>query len=393
MRDFYIYGFKARDDFSLKSARTYDNEKRRCESYLGENFKWAYAGGSKVSFVSADCGKIPANPLFAAWKSKSFTGNDIMLHFYILDALQTGDKSADELTDEISAKSGNFFDLQTVRGKCAEYAGLGILTKEKNGKAFRYSLSKNTVNLDDEILDAVKFFQSGALGIIGDYILDNTGCENDLFVFKHHYIAHTLEDGILFDILDALREHKEIEAVLVGAKSGKPVKNRVVPAKILCSFWSGRRYLCAYLPASRRFSTYRLDAIKSVAALEPVENYMEIQESLSRNIGRVWGVSFDGDSRNERGFSMTLRIDENREKHIISRINKEGRGGAFERVGDNTFKFSKDIFDANEAMPWVKTFIGRLISFESTDRLEKKLAADIRRMAEMYGIREEAGDE
>jgi len=39
MRDFYIYGFKSRDDFSIKSARTYDNEKRRCESYLGENFR------------------------------------------------------------------------------------------------------------------------------------------------------------------------------------------------------------------------------------------------------------------------------------------------------------------------------------------------------------------
>lgn len=36
VRDFLIYGFKSRDDFSLKSGRTYDNERRRIESWLQE---------------------------------------------------------------------------------------------------------------------------------------------------------------------------------------------------------------------------------------------------------------------------------------------------------------------------------------------------------------------
>lgn len=393
MRDFYIYGFKARDDFSIKSARTYDNEKRRCESYLKETMKWSYSGGSKVSFISADCGKISANPLFSAWKSKSFTDNDIMLHFNILDALQNGEKSSEELTEEISNKSAKTFDLQTVRGKCNEYVDLGILNKEKKGKAFKYKLSKNIVNFNDELLDSIKFFQSGVLGIIGSYLLDIADCGNDLFMFKHHYIAHTLEDGILFDILAAMREHKKIEIVLVGTKSGKPLKHKVVPAKILCSLWSGRRYLCAHLPATNRFSTYRLDAIKSVEILEFAHNYNDIQESLSSNIAKVWGVSFEGESRNEKGFSMTLFIDENKEKHIINRINKEGRGGILKRIGDNTFKFTKEIFDTNEAMPWVKTFIGRIVSFEASEGLKKKLDADIRHMAEMYEIKEAAENE
>ncbi len=386
MRDFYIYGFKTRDNFSVKSARTYDNEKRRCESYLKEAMKWTYSGGSKVSFVSADCGKIQVNPLFSAWKSKSFTTNDIMLHFYILDALHSSDKSSEELTEEISIKSSKTFDLQTVRGKCNEYVDLGLLSKEKKGKAFRYKLSEDIIKFDEELFDAIKFFQSDTLGVIGNYILDNFDCVNDLFLFKHHYIAHTLEDGILYDILTAMREHKKIEIIILGSKSGKAVKNRVIPIKILCSFWSGRRYICAYLPAAHRFSTYRIDAIKSVAALEFVENYTKIQDALSHNIDKVWGVSFEGDTRNEKGFSVVLQIDENNEQYLINRINKEGRGGVLKRIGENTFKFTKEVFDANEAMPWVKTFIGRILSFKSTDLLEKKLDTDIRRMAKMYGI-------
>lgn len=388
MRDFYIYGFKSREDFSIKSARTYDNEKRRCESYLGESMKWTYSAGNKVSFVSADCSRESANPLFSAWKSKSFTANDIMLHFYILEALSSGDKTLEELTDFAINKSGRVFDLQTVRGKCNEYVELGMLEKYKKGKAFRYKIATSVVLPDEDILDAVKFFQSGTLGVIGDFILDTLGEGNDLFVFKHHYIAHTLEDGILYDILNAIAEEKAIEIILVGSKSGKEAKTRGYPVKILVSHISGRRYLCAYMPNSRRFSTYRLDAIKSVKMLEQIENFADIQDAFSRNKDKIWGVSFEGESRNEAGFSLTLHIDEEREQFLINRIKKEGRGGELERIDKNTFRFSKSCFDANEAMPWVKTFIGRIISFSATEWLEKKLNADIRRMAEMYGIGE-----
>ena len=35
MRQFYVYGFKSRDEYDAKSARSYDNERRRVESWLG----------------------------------------------------------------------------------------------------------------------------------------------------------------------------------------------------------------------------------------------------------------------------------------------------------------------------------------------------------------------
>lgn len=35
MREFYIYGFKSREDYTKKSARSYDDERRRIESWLG----------------------------------------------------------------------------------------------------------------------------------------------------------------------------------------------------------------------------------------------------------------------------------------------------------------------------------------------------------------------
>lgn len=81
MRQFYIYGFKARTEFDGKSARTYDNERRRIESWLADYTRADYTSKGKHVYINVDSKEIPQNPLYTAWKSKSFTDNDLMLHF------------------------------------------------------------------------------------------------------------------------------------------------------------------------------------------------------------------------------------------------------------------------------------------------------------------------
>ena len=39
IRDFFVYGFKSRKDFTGKSARTYDDERRRITDWLGDIVK------------------------------------------------------------------------------------------------------------------------------------------------------------------------------------------------------------------------------------------------------------------------------------------------------------------------------------------------------------------
>ena len=87
MRDFYVFGFKSRADFADKSARSYDNERRRIESWLGEYMYFRQNAGGKNCFISVDSRKIRHNPFYKALKAKSFTANDIMLHFFLLDIL------------------------------------------------------------------------------------------------------------------------------------------------------------------------------------------------------------------------------------------------------------------------------------------------------------------
>ena len=77
------------------------------------------------------------------------------------------------------------------------------------------------------------------------------------------------------------------------------------------------------------------------------------------------------------------------ELYILRRLEMEGRGGTITRVSDNTYTYEIRVFDGNEMMPWVRTFIGRIISFESDNEyLQTKFQRDIEQMMRMYGISE-----
>lgn len=52
MREFYVYGFRTRNDFSGKSGRTYDNERRRLECVLGGYTASARDSRGKNVFLS-----------------------------------------------------------------------------------------------------------------------------------------------------------------------------------------------------------------------------------------------------------------------------------------------------------------------------------------------------
>ena len=46
MREFYIYGFKSREEYEKKSSRSYDDERRRIESWRSYEL-CAHSGGQE----------------------------------------------------------------------------------------------------------------------------------------------------------------------------------------------------------------------------------------------------------------------------------------------------------------------------------------------------------
>lgn len=54
MREFYVFGFKSRSGYDRKSARSYDDERRRVESWLGDYMRFAKTAEGKNVFLSVD---------------------------------------------------------------------------------------------------------------------------------------------------------------------------------------------------------------------------------------------------------------------------------------------------------------------------------------------------
>ena len=87
MRQFYVYGFKSREEYRQKSARAYDDEKRRVESWLGDYMRFRQEAGGREVYLSVDSRSVAHNPLHQAFKAKSFTDGDVTLHFILFDIL------------------------------------------------------------------------------------------------------------------------------------------------------------------------------------------------------------------------------------------------------------------------------------------------------------------
>ena len=135
MREFYVYGIKSRADYTTKSARSYDDERRRMESWLGDHMSYVRTPEGKNVYISIDSRVSDHNPLYKAWKAKSFTNGDITLHFVLLDILYTPEieYSIPELMQIIDEKylssfeEPMMFDESTIRKKLKEYCGLGLI--------------------------------------------------------------------------------------------------------------------------------------------------------------------------------------------------------------------------------------------------------------------------
>ena len=112
MREFFVYGFKGREEVGSKSARSYDSERRRIESWLEDYMSFRQDASGKNVFISVDSRRVPQNPLYQAWRAASFTRNDITLHFWLLDILSAN--STKSLPDIIDIINNDYFSIDSV---------------------------------------------------------------------------------------------------------------------------------------------------------------------------------------------------------------------------------------------------------------------------------------
>ena len=399
MREFYVYGFKSRDDYRGKSARSYDDERRRIESWLGDHMSFVRTPDGKNVFISIDSRTIRHNPFYKAWKAKSFTDGDVTLHFIIFDILHDPGvkKTIPELMQEIDTKylsgfeSPMMFDESTVRKKLKEYCEAGVVEVEKVGRKAYYHRAES-IDISD-LTDVLHYFSEAApCGVIGSFILDKTHEDTDSFTFKHHYITSAIDSGVVVSLFIAMREKRIVTISNLSRSKDLPRRNRIIPLRIFISVQNGRQHLLAYLPDYNSFQSYRIDYLSNVKLEEVTPRFDELRARVDQMQSKMWGVStkrnrFGVEKIEHAYFTVTVGKDE---AHIVRRLEREKRIGTVEKLDEHTYRFSADVYDASEMIPWIRTFICRITEMHFSNRtLENRFKADLEAMYKMYGIGEE----
>lgn len=424
MRDFFLYGFKTREEYDRKSARSYDNERRRIQSYLGHLISFRQTPSGKNAFISLEGRSITHNPLYQAFKAKSFTNKDITLHFLLLDILSGNSYSLKDIlrimdTEYLTAFQNPIsFDESTLRKKLKEYEELGIVVSEKSGRTVTYRLSENEICLA-EYKEAIRFFtEESPLGVIGSYLEDRmqadaekaypTGrndengkclpdrndengkclpdrndCAGEYLTFKNHYIMNAYDAEITELILQGIHEKRLLEITSFSRGDAGVKQQTVIPYKLYVSTQGGRNYLFCMDADNLRPYSLRVDYIQKGKAGEVCADYDRLLKVCERAGEHMWGVSCAKYRRYEH-IEMDIYVGTD-EAFIVRRLEREKRCGTVSKVDEETYRFSADVLDAYEMMPWIRTFFGRIKAIRcDNEDVKNQIKIDMVKMLKQY---------
>ena len=420
MRDFFLYGFKTREEYDRKSARSYDNERRRIQSYLGSLISFRQTPSGKNAFISLEGRCVTHNPLYKAFKAKSFTNKDITLHFLLLDILSGSSYSLKDIlrimdTEYLTAFQNPIsFDESTLRKKLKEYEELGIVVSEKCGKSVTYRLSEDEICLA-EYKEAIRFFtEESPLGVIGSYLEarmqaaclsgrndengkclpgrsdengkclpDKSDCAGEYLTFKNHYIMNAYDAEITELILQGIHEKRLLEITSFSRGDAGVKHQTVIPYKLYVSTQGGRNYLFCMDADNLRPYSLRVDYIQKGKAGEVCADYDRLLKVCERAGEHMWGVSCAKYRRYEH-IEMDIFVGKD-EAFIVRRLEREKRCGTVSKVDEETYRFSADLLDAYEMMPWIRTFFGRIKAIRcDNEDVKNQLKIDMVKMLKQY---------
>ena len=388
IREFFLFGCNRRQGFQGSKGRTYDDDKRRAECWLEGYVRHEDSVKGRQVSLSVDSARVPENPLYQAYRAKSFNDNDIHLYFFLTDILAgaSGPLELSEICDRLSRYSDTVYDIQTVRGRLKQYAEEGIVKVVVSGRKHCYAPSGDDFDSFLEqfpgLENALAFFsEAPGFGIVGNTLLRAGGMKNEHFFFKHNYLMHTLDDEVLLQLLTAASQKCTADITIAGEEK----KVNAVPMQAAVSVQTGRCCLSAYVPAEKRFRSFRLDFIREARTAAPCEDYDRLCERYRRELSRCFGLSPEGGGEDAEPLVMTVYAGKS-EDYIVRRLIREKRCGSFEDLGDGLYRLTFDVVDPEEVMRWAKTLICRTVSIEGgTEAIRRKYREDIRRMYEIYG--------
>ena len=389
LRCFFLYGCYARRDYAKFGAlRSYDNERQRIEVWYGDSFKSRMDGKEKVYAIAAER-DVAHNPFYEVFKAKSVTSKSFLVHYLVLDALSDYNyASFNDITGRISANGKEDFiyiiDDSTIKDTINKLVSMGLVERSKlDKKTVLYRICRAEFAIE-KYSDAIAFFsEANELGVIGSYISDRASLDGEKFIYRHRYLQHALDSELLFKLFGAITDKRSIKIVYFKNKDSEQ-QLEMVPLKLFVSTQMGRRFIVGWSPRDKNYVTRRLDMVKTISLGEVCTNFDEMLDGLKDRMKHTWGVNFGSNRTPLTKVEIVFSISDSM-SYLADRIRREKRCGEIEETYKNQLNFRAEVYDALELMPWIRTYIGNIVSIKTSNHeLERKLREDLKALNSLY---------
>lgn len=417
LRTMFLYGSYSREDFTLKqiSGRKYDNERRRILNYLRDDVidDFSYQGNSKTVRIVYNKYEHLGNFLAESFLTKTFTRNDVILYFLILQVLTVNESPLDaqEILSFICEllPEEEDLDISTLSRKLKQMVEEELLQVKWNKNKKLYTLAEDIFeDLSDQELKqlyvAVDFFRNtSAINLPGYYLGEtlerylhyerNLGVrEGEVFNYKHNHLQRIIDDEVISLVFEGIYERRKLEFQYHEEKKNE----KVIPLKLIIEYYYGRQYLYAFNDGTKEPELYRIDRVKKMRLAEPLDRCQSVdsKESLEDeekdNYTAVLEKSWCATLMPPQGVTeiqVEITLNEHTQSFLINRLLKEGRWGSLQRVDEGKYLFTIEVNDPLEMIPWLRSFAGYVTVRQSEEHnTQELLLADAKEALKNYGV-------
>ena len=381
------------------NARTYEDNLARLRFFLPDSALITHRDGHKEIYsLHSDSYYSANNYLHSIYQIKNLKPTSA---FYLISLLQIIENSPQPLTEKqiydfhflphgnacppLMLTQDGFLNISfsTMKRYLGILAQMGIIHCNEYAKPKSYSARTNifgqlSPNELQELICAIQYYIAIApMGTLGYQILlalrhlypEITPPAFNM-QFKHKKIINTLDDGIVFEINQAMQQN----ASLVFEYAGKTIWT--IPIRIELDFLTGRQYLHAVTKRSagakhfRHPQTYRLDMIKNIR-LQEIDALLFEHTLLQLK---------------PQARSIQLRISygtAEEKTRLAYRILARYPHARLQQEDESHFICTISLHDPLRALPWIRTLYPH-VEIINTPYLQKRLIKDLKEALANY---------
>ena len=249
--------------------------------------------------ITADTFSEGLSSLCNTYMMRSLKVSELVTRLLVLQLLQSGKKSINEIVDGVSEVSDETQDDRTIKAQIKHLAAYGQVTI--NGKTVALpddvfaGLTQEDITQLTELVSCLRHFTAPSL--CGEQLF-HTLCDR-YDSTKNHFLVtglntgYVLDDAVLYDLLTAIEQNKIVSFDYIDQYHEKPDYSQILPLMIHSADSLGRRYLVALnLKDSGNLILCRLDFIKNVEISK--ENGTVAEEEIKEIMENAFRYSIGG---------------------------------------------------------------------------------------------------